>query len=289
MEMPNLDSVTKSKCGRPGGASRWLELIRKKLLGEILRRKGLITDDQLAWALKKQRQLIEEQRRVERLAGPALAGPVSFLGQILVRMGAVNELRVAEALREQERMDAEPLGVGIGRLGLALESGAAVGAAAASAGLSEALRRILKGAGRVAGGLASVLLLLDEPGDRIVFCVACGPVARRLVDPRALGRSGVAARVLQSGEPVLVAKACGDPSLTPEIETLGGFSVQTILAVPLKDRGRLIGVLEVLNRASGGPFTAKDELALSIFACQCALAVDQARRAQPIRAGARRP
>ncbi|MFP3870411.1 MAG: GspE/PulE family protein [Syntrophobacteria bacterium] len=60
---------------------------KRRLLGEILRDSGLITEDQLDTALKKQKQ--------ER------AKP---LGQILVAMGAVDEEQIAKAMWEQRRI-----------------------------------------------------------------------------------------------------------------------------------------------------------------------------------------
>ncbi len=312
---------------------RWLEVIRKYRLGEILRRKGLITESQLERALRTQRQLLEERRRLEEMAGLLPAAPVSPLGQILVRMGAVSRPRVEEALRAQRPqatravpadagkrgafpgvtggvpsaelpgtsgipMPAAPTGTrtvlgavapGSPRWGAAVVSGAAVGAAGR---LEEVLHRILQGAVRVAGCQAGALVLLGErvtggDGGAPCFCVGIGPAARPLTGACRLG-GGIVGQVIRLGEAALVADARGAADLVPQLQPLDGFTVQTILCVPLRvqrplrGRPRVLGALLALNRVKGGPFTLQDEILLGIYAGQSALAVEHARRARSL-------
>lgn len=55
------------------------------------------------------------------------------------------------------------------------------------------------------------------------------------------------------------------------------FPINSILSVPLKTKGKLIGVLNVFNKISEGGFTPNDQRMLSIIATQSAQAVENAR------------
>ena len=49
------------------------------------------------------------------------------------------------------------------------------------------------------------------------------------------------------------------------------------LAVPLAIRGRVIGVVEVINKRGDGGFTDRDQEVASAFAAQAAVAIENAR------------
>jgi len=56
-----------------------------------------------------------------------------------------------------------------------------------------------------------------------------------------------------------------------------GFLTQSIAAVPLKIKGRTIGVLEVLNKFSGAGFDTEDLRLLTSIGAQAAIAIENAR------------
>lgn len=53
--------------------------------------------------------------------------------------------------------------------------------------------------------------------------------------------------------------------------------IKSILAVPMKTRNRLIGILSVFNKHAGNPFTADDQRLLTIIATQSAQVIENAR------------
>ena len=57
----------------------------------------------------------------------------------------------------------------------------------------------------------------------------------------------------------------------------GRGGIQSLLAVPMKLKGRLIGVVNVFNKKGGGGFSAGDQRLLSIIATQSAQVVENAR------------
>jgi signal transduction histidine kinase len=62
-----------------------------------------------------------------------------------------------------------------------------------------------------------------------------------------------------------------------KIDNITGFATESILAVPLHAKNRLIGVLEVINKEDKTVFTEKDTMLLSIYATHAAVAIENAR------------
>ncbi|MBA3631141.1 MAG: GAF domain-containing protein [Actinobacteria bacterium] len=56
-----------------------------------------------------------------------------------------------------------------------------------------------------------------------------------------------------------------------------GYTPSSILAMPLETERRMLGVIEVLDRSSDRPETARDIELLSLFAGQAALAIENSR------------
>ncbi len=107
------------------------------------------------------------------------------------------------------------------------------------------------------------------------------PKAGTLTARASLGTatSGLQSRAVETGqglcgwvakyrEPLLVDEAYSDPRFLKQVDEASGFKTKTVLAVPLFDRLELVGVLELINKRSGG-FTASD-LAFVEAACRAA-------------------
>jgi len=97
---------------------------------------------------------------------------------------------------------------------------------------------------------ASVALLDGETGE-MVFRVAVGEASDEVVGMRMAPGEGVVGWVIQTGEPALVPVAHADERFYPGVDDATSFHTRTMLAVPIKARGRAIGVIEALNPAAG--------------------------------------
>ncbi len=74
-----------------------------------------------------------------------------------------------------------------------------------------------------------------------------------------------------------------DPRYYPDIAQKIGFPATSILAVPMRVRDRMVGVIEILNKRGGKRFTEEDLQWLEIFATQAAIAVQNARSFERVR------
>jgi K+-sensing histidine kinase KdpD len=83
-------------------------------------------------------------------------------------------------------------------------------------------------------------------------------------------------QVMDGGQPVVTTNAAEDPRFAGQASIVGQ-ALRSIMATPLRARGRVIGVVYVDNRAIAGLFDEDDLAALDAFAGQAAIAIDNAR------------
>src|SRR5437870_5859248 len=143
--------------------------------------------------------------------------------------------------------------------------------------LDHLLSLILKTSSQLVGSEDSSLLLLDPATQELVFVMAQGSVSDKLKMVRLKPGEGIAGWVVQHGKPLLVNDVERDPRFTSKIDKMTGFRTKAILAVPLQDHGRTIGVLEVLNPRKDRRFSQEDLELLSAFAAHASVAIRNAR------------
>jgi len=107
--------------------------------------------------------------------------------------------------------------------------------------------------------------------------VVDSPVANDLVGKRLPPGSGVVGRAVRSMMPVIVNDVASSPDWFCKTDRQTGFVTRALLVVPLVVKERVIGVIEVINRKDGVPFTAEDENLLMAFGAQAAIAIENAR------------
>ncbi|MCX5671176.1 MAG: SpoIIE family protein phosphatase, partial [Planctomycetota bacterium] len=88
---------------------------------------------------------------------------------------------------------------------------------------------------------------------------------------------GIAGTVARQKACLIVPDAYADPRFNPEVDRNTGWRTRNMLAVPMTNLdGRLVGVLEALNKRSG-TFTDQDVALLGALAAQAGVALERAR------------
>jgi GAF domain-containing protein len=118
------------------------------------------------------------------------------------------------------------------------------------------------------------LLLVDEETDEMAFVLVHGSVRQELEGYRFDRELGIAGHVAETGEAVIVNDVRAMPDFFPQVDEQFGFVTQSLVAVPLVAGGRVMGVIEVLNKRSEDGFTEDDASALFVLATLAALALD---------------
>jgi GAF domain-containing protein len=120
------------------------------------------------------------------------------------------------------------------------------------------------------------LLLVDEETDELVFVLVYGTMHETLMGLRFDREQGIAGWVAENGEATIVNNVHADERFLPDLDERFSFTTHSLVAVPLAARGRVIGVIEVLNKRSGENFTEDDASLLSVLATLSASALDYA-------------
>jgi len=126
------------------------------------------------------------------------------------------------------------------------------------------------------------LLMMDEKTQDLYFEIAIGTGADRLRDVRLKLGEGVAGWVAQHGEPVLIEDARNDTRFTPKVDELTHTETRSIVCVPIKARGHVLGVIELVNALGKPSFGVEDIPILKSLADYAAIALENARYVQRI-------
>jgi len=135
---------------------------------------------------------------------------------------------------------------------------------------SDVLTAVVEAAVRLTGAEEGSLLLIDDDtGDLYMrasknFDDEFARTFRLPVD------DSLAGQVIESGEPILL-----DERTPQKIKT--AYLVHSLIYVPLRVRGRTIGVLGVDNRQAGGTLTRQDVSIMVAMADYAAIAIENAR------------
>jgi GAF domain-containing protein len=146
------------------------------------------------------------------------------------------------------------------------------------------LRSIVDVARAIFGARAASVFLLDDESDELVFEAVSGEGEESLVGRRFPSSTGVAGWVLVTQQPIVLDDVTRDPRFATEAAASTGYVPRAIMAVPLISGERSLGVLEVLDRQSGNPFTPDQADLLGMFAGQAAIALDLLLRSRSARA-----
>jgi GAF domain-containing protein len=164
------------------------------------------------------------------------------------------------------------------------EGGLRDAVAAGVLGSEESYRTLLQSIVEVAraifGAKASSIFLLDEEADELVFEAVAGEGEGTLVGRRLPAGQGIAGWVLVTRQPLVVEDVTSDPRFSRDAAEATGYVPRGLMAVPLLNEERALGVLQVLDRPQDTRFTLAEMDVLSLFASQAAIALDLLQRAR---------
>jgi adenylate cyclase len=94
---------------------------------------------------------------------------------------------------------------------------------------------------------------------------------------------GIAGRVAATGETINIPDAYADARFNQEVDRRTGYRTRSILCAPVIDvGGRVVAVLQLLNRLDEEPFDEDDERLLGSFLGQIAIALRNAQQMEQI-------
>ncbi|NPV67975.1 MAG: GAF domain-containing protein [Anaerolineae bacterium] len=145
--------------------------------------------------------------------------------------------------------------------------------------LSQAMDTVL----RLTGAERGYLMLRNEQTQEMEYRVARNLDRETIAQDAFTVSRSVIKRVADTGEPVVTTNAQDDPRFAAQ-ESIVSFALRSILCVPLKSKGHVIGVIYADNRIRAGLFGDSELAMLNAFANQAAIAIENARLFERIRA-----
>ncbi len=185
----------------------------------------------------------------------------------------INEALERRQLRLENRNLREQMDQRARELALLTELG---GRLAAAEDLPKALTQAMFRVVDIFGSQAGSLLMVDEKSGEMRFEVMVGEHVAPLRPLRLRVGEGICGWVAQTGQPLLVPDVRQEPRFYAEADMLTGFETRSVLCVPIQAMGRTVGVIEVINKADGTPFTPWDQRVLVAIATLAGSAIGQA-------------
>lgn len=103
------------------------------------------------------------------------------------------------------------------------------------------------------------LFIHDEENDQLVAVMVHGRVAPQLTGRCLPLNEGIAGWVVRTSEPALMNAPYTDNRFYAEFDRMFNYRTRSILAVPITGGGRVIGVIELLNKQNGLLFDEADQ------------------------------
>jgi len=224
-------------------------------------------------------QLIERQFQDANTLLMNVVDGLSRMGNPIVSTAIQDVTRVSQSIRKLEQGVNDHLKLRQDQIGALMGVGRAINS-------SLGLKRVLE---EVMDTLVALMraergfLMLREPHGELSVRIARG-IDHINLDQEILKVSQTIVRkVTASGESVLTTNAQADPRFENQL-SVAAYQLRSILCAPLKIRNELIGVIYVDNRAHSGIFQESDLGLINAFADQAAVAIDNARLFEDLKA-----
>jgi two-component system NtrC family sensor kinase len=142
--------------------------------------------------------------------------------------------------------------------------------------LDKVLRVIMEVTASLLQGEAGSVLLLDHATGDLVFAASVGPKAAQILGMHVPANTGIAQRALREGHAISVTDVRQDESFFDGIDDITGLTTRRLIAAPLRTHGRVIGVMEIVNKRRD-LFSDSDLRLVDLLAPFAAAAIENAR------------
>ncbi len=143
--------------------------------------------------------------------------------------------------------------------------------------LEEVLKLVLEKVGDLLSAKNWSLLLADELTNELYFEIVVGDFAQKIKGKRIKSGEGIAGWVFNNKQPLLVSNVDKDERFTPIIDNFTGFKTRSVICCPLICRGKVLGVIELINKRIEKEFSSDDLDVLIYLSDYIAIAIDNAK------------
>ncbi|MFN7209313.1 MAG: ATP-binding protein [Aggregatilineales bacterium] len=150
--------------------------------------------------------------------------------------------------------------------------------------LKPLLSEILTATCEIVDSEAASLLLYVTNADELRFVASNTPGENHeaLLGTAVPVEGSVAGQIARENRPIIIQNADQDARIYRSVDIQLGFHTRSLLGVPMHVKGKVIGVLEALNKRSG-LWTEEDARYATILASHAAVAIQNARQTEALR------
>ncbi len=150
--------------------------------------------------------------------------------------------------------------------------------------LKPLLSEILTATCEIVDSEAASLLLYVTNADELRFVASNTPGENHeaLLGTAVPVEGSVAGQIARENRPIIIQNADQDERIYRSVDIRIGFHTRSLLGVPMHVKGKVIGVLEALNKRSGS-WTEEDARYATILASHAAVAIQNARQTEALR------
>ncbi len=148
--------------------------------------------------------------------------------------------------------------------------------------LNQLMKKVIRMTQQTLNAGASSILLFDNDKRQLRFEIAEGESERMLKQLKLNPQSGIASWVAQHKKPLIINDVARDWRFDKSVDEMTGFITKSVICAPLLVQRRLIGVIEVLNKADGSDFSEQDLGTLTSVASTAAMAIENTQLHQSV-------
>jgi len=139
------------------------------------------------------------------------------------------------------------------------------------------LNKVMSLSEEILNNEVSAVMLLDPVKKELYWEISRGEKSEFFEGRQTLPvGQGIAGYVAQTGEAVLINDVNKDPRWDGSYDEKSKFRTRSMICVPVKFHGDILGVIEVINK-KGGEFTSRDLRILEVLAAQTGAAIENAK------------
>lgn len=143
--------------------------------------------------------------------------------------------------------------------------------------LDKLLDHILHVISKIMNTETASLMLFEEPEKDLVFKIVLDRQGKKLINKKLKIGEGIAGMVAKTKKSMTINDVSACPYFDKSFDELSGFKTKSILGVPLIFQGKLVGVIEAVNKRGGKKFDDYDLKKCTILANIAALSIENAK------------
>ncbi len=142
--------------------------------------------------------------------------------------------------------------------------------------LNETLSEVMRQIGNVFAPVNWSLMLRNSVTGDLKFIIAEGRTSKNLIGKKIKKGQGIAGWIAEHQLPLIIEDVENDHRFDSTFDSESGFRTKSIIGAPLISRGKVYGVIELINKLEGDKFTPIDLKLLTTITDFAAIAIERA-------------